>query len=242
MTLLTTSQYKLNLSQRIGILTAGINLSPAREVNSVLATSHPTACSHARSCVLGCLAKTGMNTFPTHILARANRTDAWWTDREAFMDGAAREMESVVRKGERLGMSVALRPNLLSDLPEIAFGMIARLRDDIKIYDYTKQPRPWIRSSDRYHLTFSGNETTRQHEVSELLDHGINVAVVVDTPKGEPIPASISFRGVTRPTIDGDLHDCRFTDPTNHFVALRWKGSKARLDDALKSGFAVRVN
>jgi hypothetical protein len=62
--------------------------------------------------------------------------------------------------------------------------------------------------------------------------HGINCAVVVDVAKGQPIPVTHTEHGITRPTIDGDVNDLRFQDPTGVYVVLRWKGSKARLAEA----------
>ena len=50
--------------------------------------------------------------------------------------------------------------------------------------------------------------------------NGINVAVVFTTSRSEALPETWN----RFPVIDGDLHDCRFLDPTGVVVGLRAKG------------------
>jgi hypothetical protein len=101
---------------------------------------------------------------------------------------------------------------------------MARAFPEVQFYDYTKHPKPWLRTLPNYHLTFSHSG----HNVAdclEALQHGINVAVVFSTRRGEPLPET--WNG--SPVIDGDLHDCRFLDSAGVVVGLRAKGmAKAR--------------
>jgi hypothetical protein len=55
----------------------------------------------------------------------------------------------------------------------------------------------------------------------DALEHGVNVAVVFTTRRGDALPATWNGFSV----IDGDLHDCRFLDPTAVVVGLRAKGT-----------------
>jgi len=91
---------------------------------------------------------------------------------------------------------------------------------DVQFYDYTKHAKPWQRTLPNYHLTFSHSGHNVQDCV-EALQHGVNVAVVFTTPRGDALPAT--WNGY--PVIDGDQHDCRFLDPTAVVVGLRAKGS-----------------
>lgn len=56
------------------------------------------------------------------------------------------------------------------------------------------------------------------------LNHGIRVAVVFDTKKGQPLPKL--WEGI--PVIDGNLYDTRFLDPKDVVVGLRAKGKAIR--------------
>jgi hypothetical protein len=106
---------------------------------------------------------------------------------------------------------------------------------DIQFYDYTKLPKPWLRTRPNYHLTFSYSERSSWAEVEACLAHGINVAVVFGRTKDQALPSH--YRGI--PTINGDLHDLRFLDAPNHLVALHFKGAKARIPEAVASGFVI---
>ena len=229
--LLTTKQYKLDKGLHAGVLTAGITLSPTNEASAVLARKLPTTCAMAGACALGCLKFTGMNQYPTHAIARARRTAFWFDDRRAFVSQAVAEFQRVIRKAKRQNMLVAARPNILSDLPVMARA-IAKALPELQCYDYSKLPKPWRRTLKNYHLTYSVSERSTAADIRGAFAHGINCAVVVDVAKGQPIPATHTEYGVTRPTIDGDVNDLRFQDPIGVFVVLRWKGSKARLADA----------
>ena len=84
-----------------------------------------------------------------------------------------------------------------------------------------------------YHLTFSYAGPENLEAAIAMLDRGISVAVVFDTPRGKDLPGSWGAARV----IDGDKHDLRFLDPPGVVVGLRAKG-RARNDD---SGFVVKV-
>ena len=86
---------------------------------------------------------------------------------------------------------------------------------------------------DKVDLTLSWHEKTDAENALELINKGLNFAVVFDTAKGQPLPAQ--FNGI--PVIDGDIHDLRFLDQKGVIVGLRAKG-KARKDT---SGFVQKV-
>ena len=238
--LLTTKQYKLDKSKKAGVLTAGITLSPQLEASRILKRSLPSTCNMAGDCADWCLKFTGLNQLPTHAIARAKRTALWYDDRETFLAQAITELQAVQRRAERLNMLAACRPNLLSDLPLLAKS-IATAIPSLQCYDYTKLRYPWKRQLANLHLTYSISERSRKSDVVGAFEHGINCAVVVDIKKGDPIPSTFTWQGITKPTIDGDLHDLRFTDQIGVYVLLRFKGSKARLANAVKSDWVNTI-
>ena len=246
--LLTTKQYKLDKSLGVavggydGVLSAGISLSPKDEASSVLKRSLPTTCSMAGACAGGCLKFTGMNQYPTHAIARARRTAEWFEHRSEFIDRAVAEFQAVARKAARQNKFTAARPNLLSDLPVMAMALAKRL-PEMQFYDYSKLRYPWRRTAKNYHLTYSVSEKSTARDVQGAFDHGINCAVVVsDVLKGEHMPKTYTAFGITRPVVDGDVHDLRFLDPVGVYVLLRFKGSKARREDATRAGWTRPVN
>lgn len=236
--LLTTRQYKLDKGLDASVLTAGITLSPAGEASQILKRKLATTCSMSGACAAGCLKFAGMNQYPTHAVARANRTAYWFDERAAFLQQAIHEYQLVARKAQREGMLAAGRPNLLSDLPQMAQALADAL-PAIQFYDYTKIPKAWTRTRPNYHLTYSASERSTSADIRDHFAHGINVAVVVsDIAKGEPLPTTFTLHGITRPAIDGDENDIRFRDAVGVFVLLRWKGSRARLAAATASKWA----
>ena len=244
MKLLTTKQYKLSKGEKAGILTAGITLSPANEASLIMrrtlpeSTVLPSTCPMSGACESGCLKFAGMNQYPTHAIARARRTALWFENRATFLSQALSEFVAVERKAHRLGYITAARPNLLSDIPQLAHALAAAL-PAVRFYDYTKIPGAWKRVKANYHLTYSASERSTAADIRESFAHGINVAVVVsDIAKGEKLPATFTLHGITRPTIDGDINDARFLDAPGHYVLLRWKGSKARLAAAAAAEWA----
>ena len=241
--ILTTAQYKLDKSTGHGYKTVGLNLSPADEMSRVLGISGPTMCPLAGACAAGCLAKTGMNVFPASVKARAERTRQYVQNPNQFIGRVLIELDREYAKAARGGMGFAMRPNLLSDQRKLAVHL-TKARPHIQFYDYTKLPRPvskaWCQPHN-YHLTYSVSERTTPATLANYLAMGVNPAIVFDTPRGGTLPSHYTVLGQKMPVIDGDTHDLRFLDPVGVVVGLRWKGSKARLADALKGGFAFKA-
>lgn len=108
---------------------------------------------------------------------------------------------------------------------------IFELFPEVTFYDYTKDytRRDALKGKwKNYHLTFSRSESKKNHtKALELLEQGVNVAVVFDKlPK--------KFAKVT--VINGDETDLRFLDKKNKVVGLVAKG-KAKKDT---SGFVIK--
>ena len=236
MQIITTKQHKLDKSKRKGVLTAGIQLSPAYEARAVL--NRPdlrTVCPFSGACEIGCLKHTGRNQMTSNAVARAKRTALYWDNPTAFYDQVIRELHAVERKAERLGLAFAIRPNMLQDLPPLA-DRIAREFPDAAVYDYTKIPAPWRRTLPNYTIAYSVSERSTNRQIRDCVRHGINCAVIFDTGKGEPLPSTYTLAGHTLPVIDGDVSDLLYTYPVG-WIGLRWKGSRARLAEGISAGW-----
>jgi len=238
--LLTTRQFKLDKSLKVGYLTCGINLSPHNEAALFLDEDIPSVCPMAGYCGNGCLNKTGMNQMTTHLPARVKRTLFLIKHPKEFILKASQEIERQVVKAERESLEIAVRPNLLSDQPKMARALARQFRN-VQFYDYTKIRAFHRNVMDNYHLTYSYSERTRELDVIKAMNAGINIAVIFAVKKKDDLPASVILFGRELEVIDGDEHDLRFLDPKGVVVGLRWKGSHVRMAEAVEAGFALEV-
>lgn len=200
------------------VLTGILYLAPAEEagIGNVCPKASP-------GCRAACLYTAGRAGFtPSIVEARIRKTRELFADREKFFDTLSRDIRNLRIKAVRQGLLPAVRLNGTFDLPWLAHEMAER-HPETQLYDYTKIPRPWERVRENYDLTFSLSELNRE-DAKMALNHGIRVAVVFDTKKGQPLPKR--WEGI--PVIDGNLYDARFLDPKDVVVGLRAKGKAIR--------------
>jgi hypothetical protein len=150
--------------------------------------------------------------------ARLSKTLFMLDEPEAFDQSLRYDIEKLVIDAAKAGLTPAIRVNGTSDQPKIAMKY-AREFPHVQFYDYTKLPKPYRRQLPNYHLTFSRSEEN-EADCLDALAHHVNVAVVFDTKKGQPLPQEFFGRTV----VDGDLHDLRFLDPKDVVIGLRAKG------------------
>ena len=214
------SDAKTVKGRKLGYATGILYLAPANE-SGVMNT-----CQFAtKGCKASCLYTAGRAAiFPMIGQARVAKTIWLHDDREGFIEQLRADIRALVRMAKRKHRIPAVRLNGTSDLPWLAMQM-AREFPELQLYDYTKSPRPWLRTRTNYHVTFSHSETNLS-ECIEALQHGVNVAVVFDTPKGKPLPDTWNGFSV----IDGDTHDLRFLDThrLGLVVGLHAKGRAKR--------------
>jgi len=196
------SDAKTIKGKKLGYATGILYLAPANE-SGVMNT-----CQFAtEGCKASCLYTAGRAAiFPKIGRARVKKTVWLHENREGFIEQLRADIRALIRMAKRKHRIPAVRINGTSDLPWIALQM-AREFPDLQLYDYTKLPRPWLRTRENYHVTFSHSESNMVDCIAAL-QHGINVAVVFDTPKGKPLPDTWNGFAV----IDGDTHDLRFLD------------------------------
>jgi hypothetical protein len=211
--LLTVQNAKTTKGEKLGILTGILYLAPANEsgVMNTCASSTP-------ECRQACLYTAGRGRFDSVRYGRIRKTRWLARDRESFVEELKLNVTRLVTRACKLRLQPAIRVNGTSDLPWLA-QELATAFPEVQFYDYTKHPKPWLRTLPNYHLTFSHSGRNVQ-DCMESLQHGINVAVVFTTRRGESLPQT--WNGF--PVIDGDLHDCRFLEPKGVVVGLRAKG------------------
>ena len=120
MALLTVNNPKLDKSVKYGYLTAGISLAPFNTFDN-----KRNVCPNAGNCASVCLYYAGRGQMSNIQKARLKRTKMLLDDRPAFKEQLIKETESFIRKANKVGLKPAMRPNILSDIPEM------------KVYNYS---------------------------------------------------------------------------------------------------------
>ena len=223
-TLLSSSNAKLEKGNAYGWQTLGLSLAPYN-------LSGANLCPHASAgCAAACLYTSGHGRFDAVKNARLERTRRFLTDRAAFLEQLKIEIRKGERSAKRKGLRLAVRLNVMSDLPWYNLIDMGEFQA-VQFYDYTPNPKrmlEWAKGElpSNYHLTFSRKEDNGE-AVNLALSHGVNVAAVFDK-----LPDEYAGKRV----IDGDLSDLRFLDPRGVIVGLKAKGDGKK--DS--SGFVIR--
>jgi hypothetical protein len=155
---------------------------------------------------------------PINVASRVDKTRLLVNDRDRFLDSLRWDIGMTIRRAAKLGFKPAIRINGTSDLPWIALQM-AREFPQVRFYDYTKLPKPFLRIRPNYAITFSYSGHNLA-ECMEALRNGVNVSVVFNVRKVAKLPKTWNGYRV----IDGDKHDLRFLDRKRVIVGLRPKG------------------
>ncbi len=187
-------------------------------------------CPFAGACALGCVGDAGNGGYAMVRSVRHARTVMVVEETGFFLSMLVHEIDRGVAKFGK----IAVRLNAYSDirwervLPRWFWD---RYETTVSFYDYTKHPmasRPMDTMPSNYTLTYSYSEWTTARNLKATVDAGRNVAVVVSTRGGyqkngtkRAIPTTV----LGMPTIDGDEHDRRYSDPKGVAVVLRRKGT-----------------
>ena len=218
---LTTSNPKMLKGETLGYMSFVYHLAPTRLSGFEVCPRRSAGCTAA------CLNLAGRGRMIRAQTARIRKTVEYFVDRDAFMAGLVKDVETGMRRSAQRGLVPVFRFNGTSDIrwelvkvnrgPHV-FQNIMLAFPTIQFYDYTKIANR-RNLPPNYHLTFSYSGDN-QKATEEALARKMNVAVVFAVKKGYKLPAT--FWG--RPVIDGDEHDLRFMDPKRVIVGLRAKG------------------
>lgn len=226
------SNKKLAKGSGKGYYTVGVSFAPYN-------LSGRNVCPAAsEGCRVLCLNTAGNGRYSSVQTGRIRRTQAFFADRPAFLRQLRHELRLAQRKADKLGVKLACRLNILSDIvwEKLDPTLFAEF-PDVAFYDYTKLSNR-RNLPVNYSLTFSRTENTTLDTIADLLHSGQNVAVVFDAARTKPLPET--WEGF--PVIDGDISDLRFTDPKGVIVGLRAKG-RARMARFVQTvpGFVVNT-
>jgi hypothetical protein len=231
------SDAKTSKGSEQGYLTGILYLAPSNEANG-----RQNVCPNAsEGCRTACLFSAGRGRFNNVKSARINKTLRFFDAPKDFIEILEKDIVSLIRKADKLGLTPCVRLNGTSDLPwenlggQKGINLMDRF-PHIQFYDYTKNPqRAKLHAigamPSNYHLTFSKSECNDK-EVRQVLKLGGNVAMVFNTKKTDELPAD----HIKHEVIDGDVSDVRFNDPKGVIVGLRAKG-EAKKDT---SGFVIQ--
>tara|TARA_R100001463_G_scaffold6863_4_gene22185 strand:+ start:1162 stop:1977 length:816 start_codon:yes stop_codon:yes gene_type:complete len=216
---------------------SGFNVCPmAEKINKGSYQVAPTGTAKNKnlsSCSSCCVANNGnAQRFSSVLEARIKKTIAFKMDTENFMDALVVEISMAINESIKKGNIPTFRLNTYSDIQweliKIEGLNIFELFPNVTMYDYTKIPNRKVPKN--YELTYSfwGN----LNHLQMALNNNMNVSIVF-----EKLPKSFLGRKV----VDGDKNDLRTieNDGKNVIVGLKFKGSAAKLQDAINEGFAI---
>jgi hypothetical protein len=226
----------------------GLSLAPAK-------TSGRNVCSMAGYCAKMCVVWfSGRTVMRTTRNAAIARTRLFFNERQQFIALLFHAITCHIGKCKQLGQSAFVRLNVASDLKWEQLAPELFLIDNVVYYDYTKivsRARDYAAGKlpKNYHLTYSVSERSDEKTVRQLLESGMNVSLVVDSPYCPQLgiigklPTKYTFAGKAFPTVDGDKHDIRIPelDGKGRVVLLRSKGGILKTLEGVASGFVRKV-
>lgn len=234
--LLTTKNVKTIKGEKMGWKTHILYMSPFTQ-NSQGKNICPMA---TPGCSSACLFGSGKGSIDKVRNGRTNKTEFFLHNRELFLKMIYSQIAQIAIKHSIEGGDFTIRLNGTSDISWEKFKIlegknIFELFPNVQFYDYTKNHLRFNGNLPKnYYLMFSRSETN-DLKAMELLNKGINVAMVFDK-----VPDT--YKGYK--VIDGDENDLRHLDSKGVIVGLRYKKIVTKgfdNDAAFKNGFAIRT-
>lgn len=197
-------------------LTVGLSLAPH------ISSGYNVCKDASPACSADCLFFQGRARYFKRInLARIAKTLLFFQKRKTFHTMLFEEIAQYRRQALRVNKQLAVRMNILSDLPweQIYPSLFTEFQDSI-FYDYTKRlERFYDVIPENYYLTASRSELNEEKCIELLSTKKSNVAVVFKNKKIPRIWKNF-------PTLNGNKNDLRFLDKKPGFiVVLSAKGS-----------------
>lgn len=217
---ITNSSGKIAKNMKANQLTYVLYLMPSN------GSGYNVCAMATKECIAGCLNTSGRAKMAKSAKlihnARLIKTKLFFENRNYFMNWLVAELETGIRKADRMGLTFSVRLNGTSDLNWNAYKIngktIFELFNNIQFYDYTKIANKFDNVAPNYHLTYSYTGYNWSNSET-LLSKGFNVAMVFNIKKGQPLP--MTYKGFK--VIDGDITDYRPSDGKGVIVGLRWK-------------------
>jgi hypothetical protein len=223
--------------QKYGFMTGILYMAP-----STISGFNTCPMATIAQCEKACLYSAGRGAFSSVQQSRINKAKLFHTQRQEFMTKLAQDIEKLIKKANKAGMTPLVRLNGTSDIRwenirfdyEFAHGKIRTVTifevfPEVQFYDYTKLANRKDVPGN-YDLTFSySGVPAYQKYVDQAIKAGMRIATVFRSKKD--IPGT--FLGLE--CVDGDDSDIRHLDPKGCIVALYAKGNAKK--DA--TGFVV---
>jgi hypothetical protein len=214
--------------EKIGYLTGILYLAPA-----TVTKYNTCAMAEKAQCSKACLYSAGRGAFNNVQQSRIDKTLYFFEAREEFMRTLFKNIVSLIKKAEKLGLKPLVRLNGTSDIrwEIIPFegATIFEAFPNVQFYDYTKDAnRKDIPSNYDLTFSYSGVDSFAPY-VEKAQSKGMRMAVVFR--KESTIP--VFFKGIK--VVSGDNSDVRHLDDQGVIVGLYAKGA-AKHD---KTGFVV---
>lgn len=220
-TLLTIRTAKMDKSVKYSHLSAVLHLEPRFKRGKF------NSCPNAGKCFATCLANSGRMRFDMNKAARLWKTELFLAHQNRFMAQLCTEVEALIRKAEREGLTPTVRLNGTSDIawediPVEGKDNIMAVFPNTQWIDYTKIPeRMLVKQPKNYHLTYSINEKTKPGFVDTVYKSTrFNCAQVY----ANSLPTFDNAGSSTvRRVLNGDVSDLRHLDKRGQIVGLTYK-------------------
>ena len=240
--------HKLKKNKKEGYLTyslnfahsdlSGFNVCPIAKRLSRSVEQQSKKLSSCSSC---CVGENGFaSIYPSVLESRINKTIAFKLDTQNFMLKLINEVENGIKLAKKKNLKPTFRLNAYSDIlwEKVLIDNINifKMFPKVTFYDYTKIHNR--KTTKNYQLTFSHYGDFQK--TSEALKNGFNSAIVF-----EKLPSKIKINNKIYSVIDGDFTDLRIDEKINGssvVVGLKFKGSKAKLNNAIIEGFCISKN
>ncbi len=215
------SQTKMAKGEKFGYKTAILHLAPFN-------LSGKNVCPKAsKECAAACLNTSGRGMMHTVQKARLDKTNYFWTNKNAFLWDLSREIEQLKKRAANQGFKFAVRLNGTSDLAfhkmKVDGGStLHELHPDVQFYEYTKVLNYLDHDHKNLNVTFSDSGSNNK-DIKAAIAKGSNVAVVFQ----DKLPK----KWLNKKVINGDLHDLRFKDPKGVIVGLVAKGQGRNINN-----------
>lgn len=229
-----SSDAKTSKGEKLGFLTGILYLAPYKTISIY----NTCAMAAIAGCDNACLYTAGRGAYSSVQKARINKTEWYYQDKQGFMIQLIKNINSLIYKANKLGLTPLIRLNGTSDIKWENVGFtyngkqydnIMQLFPDLQFYDYTKI----INRNNlpaNYDLTFSySGKPEFIKYVNKAIEKNMRIAVVFRDKNNLPN----EFMGLS--VVNGDNTDIRHLDNQGVVVALYAKG-KAKKDN---TGFVV---
>ena len=217
---------------------SGFNVCPmANKINDGENNPKKSNCSSV------CVGYNGFASIHNSVMeSRIKKTLSYFLDREAFLNSLVHEIELAIKQSIKKNLKPTFRLNAYSDIKIekdiIKDGKnIFELFPECDFYDYTKLVNR--ETPKNYQLTYS-HHNPNFIDTIKALNKGLNVAIVF-----EKLPKFIKIDGKKYGVLDGDVSDLRLNESykgKNCIIGLKFKGSKAKLQDSILQGFCIAKN